>query len=78
PSLSCRLRCPGCSNWAQSRIRTGTLQMDVSLFENLLRQLQAGEYAVESIEYCGQGEPLLHPQFPEFVRLGHRFFPITP
>jgi len=43
-----------------------------------LRSLYTEEFALAEIEYCGQGEPLLHPRFHEFVRTARRWFPETP
>lgn len=77
PSLPCRLRCPGCTSWNQTRIRPAPLQMELHVFERLLVQLKAEQFAVDEIEYCGQGEPLLHPHFSGFVRLGFQYFPQT-
>lgn len=78
PSLTCQLRCPGCSNRYQVRVRPPPLQMDVTLFTRILEGIRAEGYAVGEIEYCGQGEPLLHPHFPEFVRIARAHFPGTP
>ncbi len=77
PSLACRLRCPGCSNGVQARVRPGPLQMEVGLFERLLDAMKQAQFAIGEFEYCGQGEPLLHPRFPEFVRLVTEYFPLT-
>jgi hypothetical protein len=74
-SLSCRLRCPACTNRQQVRVRPPPLQMDLTLAELLLRSLQDEGYAVAEIEYCGQGEPLLHPRFPDFVARVREYFP---
>ena len=77
PSLACRLRCPGCSNHLQVQIRPQPFQMDPALFDRLLQRLQQEEFSVDEIEYCGQGEPLLHPRFSEFTRLARSHFPTT-
>ncbi|MCX6952392.1 MAG: 4Fe-4S cluster-binding domain-containing protein [Verrucomicrobia bacterium] len=78
PSLACRLCCPGCSNHVQVRTRTPPLFMDLGLFERVIRNLSEEGYSVGEVEYCGQGEPLLHPEFPAFVRLVRRYFPEVP
>lgn len=49
--------------------------MDLTLFEHILRALRDEGYSVAEIEYCGQGEPLLHPQFSEFLVQARKFFP---
>lgn len=77
PTLACRLRCPGCSNQTQVRVRPQPLAMDLGMFERILLSLRRENFSVAEIEYCGQGEPLLHPAFPEFVRLARRHFPAT-
>ena len=75
PTLACNLRCPCCSNRAQLRERPRPHTMPVGMWERLLRSLRDGGYEVEAIEYCGQGEPLMHPEFAEFTRLSRRYFP---
>jgi hypothetical protein len=77
PSLACNLRCPGCSNLTQIKIRPKPFRMELAVFEETLRSLRAHGFAVDEIEYCGQGEPLLHPGFPQFVRLARDYFPRT-
>jgi organic radical activating enzyme len=75
PSVGCRLRCPGCLGRLQARIRSSPLHMDLRLFERVLRSLREEGYSVGEVEYCGQGEPLLHPEFPEFVRRARSYYP---
>jgi len=75
PSLACHLRCPSCSNQFQKRTRPPPLQMDLGLFEEMLRSLRGEAYSIGEIEYCGQGEPLLHPLFAEFVACASESFP---
>jgi hypothetical protein len=77
PSVGCRLSCPGCLGRLQARVRASSPHMDLQLFERVLRSLRDEGYAVREIEYCGQGEPLLHPEFPQFVRLARSYFPGT-
>jgi wyosine [tRNA(Phe)-imidazoG37] synthetase (radical SAM superfamily) len=77
PSLACRLRCPSCSNGLQVRTRPKPLRMEPALFERVLQSLRTDRFSVQEIEYCGQGEPLLHPQFSEFVRIARAQFPAT-
>lgn len=75
PSLACRLRCPACSNRWQVRARGEPLQLAPALFTRVLEALRDEGYRVDEIEYCGQGEPLLHPDFPGFVRRARELFP---
>ncbi len=78
PSLACRLRCPGCSNFADARVRLPRRHMDLGMFERILRSLRDEGYAVGEFEYCGQGEPLMHPDFPALVDLAREYFPASP
>ena len=77
PSLSCRLRCPACTNQHQVQVRPHPLQMDLELFDRILCSLRDEGYTLGEIEYCGQGEPLLHPNFSEFVARARKYFPAT-
>ena len=74
PSLRCNLRCPGCSNQAQSATRNRPHIMPIKMFECLLDSLHAQHYSVDQVEYCGQGEPLLHPNLL-VLRLPHPCLP---
>ncbi len=64
----CNLRCPGCPTGAGIEGRARTL-LDRDKLERFLDQ--AGRYLVMASLY-NWGEPLLHPQAPEIVRLVHR------
>ncbi|HMA33393.1 MAG TPA: hypothetical protein VKY74_02850 [Chloroflexia bacterium] len=77
PSLACRLRCPACSNAIQVQSRPRPFRMALSVFAGVLRSLHETGFTVGEIEYCGQGEPLLHPEFPQFVRQARGYFPQT-
>jgi len=67
PSLACHLSCPGCSQSAQIRTRPKPHLMSLALFDRALGSLRRGAFRMNEVEYCGQGEPLLHPSFPRFV-----------
>ncbi len=77
PTLACNLRCPCCSNQAQLRERPQPHTMPVGMWDQLLRSLRDGNYELDVIRYEGQGEPLMHPQFSEFVQLARKHFPAT-
>lgn len=75
PSLACNMRCPCCSNGIQIRTRPRPFVMPVAAFDTLLQSLSDEDYAVSEIEYCGQGEPLMHPEFAAFARTARARFP---
>lgn len=75
PSLVCNLNCLGCTNDIQIATRAKPYLMAPETFEALLQALCDGDYRLDSIEYCGQGEPLMHPQFEAFVQIGRRYYP---
>lgn len=75
PSLRCNLKCPGCSNQAQSATRHRPHVMPISMYLCLLDSLRNQSYSVDQIEYCGQGEPLLHPKFSSFISLARGHLP---
>lgn len=74
-SLACALRCPDCSNLQQIRHRRGPLHMRPEVLAGLLADLRNEGFAVMSVEYCGQGEPLNNPRFPELLATVRRFYP---
>jgi wyosine [tRNA(Phe)-imidazoG37] synthetase (radical SAM superfamily) len=67
PSLACRLRCPACSNHLQIRYRPKPWTLARDTLSALLSGLVREQYRVDEVEYCGQGEPLLHPSFASLV-----------
>ncbi|MBW2455522.1 MAG: hypothetical protein JRI68_13465, partial [Deltaproteobacteria bacterium] len=75
PSLACNLRCLCCTNRQQQRARSKPHVMPLASYERTLRSLREDRFKLKTIEYCGQGEPLTHPGFHEFVTLGRRYFP---
>lgn len=75
PTLACNLRCPCCSNAEQVRTRPRPLVLAPHRWERTLGELKDGGYTVDEIEYCGQGEPLLHSRFPEIARISREVFP---
>ena len=74
-TLACALRCPGCSALGQMKLRPKPHVMPLGLFRRLLESLASNGYSVDFIEYCGQGEPLAHPEFASFVRLAREILP---
>jgi wyosine [tRNA(Phe)-imidazoG37] synthetase (radical SAM superfamily) len=77
PSLVCNLSCPCCSNSLQMRERKKPFIMPPELFRRLLCSLGEEGFIIEHVEYCGQGEPLMHPQFGQFVQSCRELFPDT-
>jgi hypothetical protein len=63
------------SRACQIETRPKPFLMDPGLFEAALRSLTSASFVIAEIEYCGQGEPLLHPNFNQFVRLAREYFP---
>ncbi|MBW2524237.1 MAG: radical SAM protein [Deltaproteobacteria bacterium] len=75
PTLNCDLRCPCCTSGRQRRVRPKPHVMPLGAYEGTLRSLRAERFKLKTIEYCGQGEPLSHPEFHELAALGRRYFP---
>ena len=75
PSLACNLSCPCCSQPHQIQARPKPFIMPVDLFGRALSALANNNFAISEIEYCGQGEPLIHPQFAKLVELTRELFP---
>ncbi|WP_455808824.1 radical SAM protein [Pseudomonas koreensis] len=74
-TLACGLRCPGCSRSKQIRLRPGPHTLDMSRLKNLVDGLTSEGYVVHNIEYCGQGEPLDHPNFKGIVQITREAYP---
>jgi hypothetical protein len=75
PSLHCAISCPCCSRHRQIKQRTGPHVLDLVLFERLLESCRDSGYRVDFIEYCGQGEPLSHPEFAKVVSTARAVLP---
>ncbi|WP_028583086.1 radical SAM protein [Desulfogranum mediterraneum] len=75
PSLLCNLDCRCCSNDLQITTREQPHLMEPATYEAVLSALRNRGYRLDSVEYCGQGEPLMHPRFAEFVQLTKRYYP---
>jgi hypothetical protein len=76
-SLACALKCPACCNLDQLRSRKGPLHLAPEVPDTLLSDLRNQRYKIQSIEYCGQGEPLNNPNFAELVATARRIYPQT-
>jgi radical SAM protein with 4Fe4S-binding SPASM domain len=63
----CNLRCPVCPVGAGLLTRPRG-DLDVNMYRRLMDEI--GPYLL-NILLWGWGEPLLHPEFPEFVRIAH-------
>jgi hypothetical protein len=77
PSLACNLRCPCCPNGEMMSRNKGSALLDPAAFEKALVDLSDAGYRIGEIEYCGHGEPTLHPKFRTFVATARRVFPGT-
>lgn len=78
PSLACALRCPGCSRVKQAAERGGPVFLRVELFQRALKQLSEANYVIDFFFFCGQGEPLSHPQIHELIDACRNDFPNVP
>ena len=58
----CGLRCPGCSQGQQFKQRTGDKVLSLARSELLFQAFAREGFALDWVEYCGQGEPLSHPR----------------
>lgn len=76
-SLACNLSCPSCANFSQVRSRAKPHIMQLRVFEKLVESIQRNGFTLSEVEYCGQGEPLMHPQFAEFPLLVTKYLPKT-
>jgi radical SAM protein with 4Fe4S-binding SPASM domain len=74
PTNYCNLECPVCACGAGLLTRPRG-NMDLNLYRRLMDEI--GPYLL-NILLWGWGEPLLHPEFPEFVRIarGHGVNPL--
>ena len=78
PSLACNLACPCCSNMTQIHSRPKPHLMKLEVLETLFQSLSQNSFSsVGEILYAGQGDPLMHPNFSEFVRLVRKYQPIA-
>ena len=75
PSLHCSLLCPSCSRIKQIREGRKPLLLTQSLLVNFLEGLAREGYTVDTFEFCGQGEPLSHPEFSNLCALINTRFP---
>lgn len=74
-SLACNMRCPCCCNAVEVQTRPRPHILDLRLLDRVLCDLRDSGYEVMEVEYCGHGEPILHPKFPEAIRLVRDRFP---
>jgi hypothetical protein len=77
PTLLCTLACPACSRAEQIRTRPGPKSLTLDRFERVLKSAVAEQIEIEWIEYCGQGEPLAHRGFHDFVAKVRQIMPQT-
>ncbi len=71
----CNLNCKGCDNFSPI---SPEVFASVDVFEKDCAQLSAlGGECMEEIQLLG-GEPLLHPQVTEFMKVARKYFPTVP
>ena len=77
PSLACALRCPGCSRAAQAAVQQGTDVYPRGPIQTDVAQLHEGGYTIGFFFFCGQGEPLSHPEIHRLIDACREYFPNT-
>jgi len=70
----CNIRCLGCAIHSpyvtgQAPHDTATQDLDVNMFGRLCRELQTMN--TNTLVFCGDGEPLLHPRMFDLIQLAH-------
>lgn len=68
PSHTCQAKCPWCF-YAGTHIKKSIGMMDKTILTTLIKDLAA--LGVKALTWTGGGEPTLHPDFPEMVKLTH-------
>ncbi|MBC3767687.1 radical SAM protein [Neptunicella marina] len=74
-SLLCALKCPACSREKQIKLGRKPLILSLTKLENLLKGLVSEKFSVKQFEFCGQGEPLNHPEFSTLFHLIKKYYP---
>ncbi len=80
-SFLCTLDCAACvprsirRDPGRSPLGEGPYNLPMQLFEKLIDDLSRARVGVGEFNFCGRGEPLLHPQFTELITYARRFFP---
>jgi len=66
PSYACNHNCPGChyKDWNKN---SKDKLIDIEDFKNWVKQLK--DLGLEAIEFCGGGEPTVHPRFSELLEI---------
>jgi hypothetical protein len=76
-TLACKLRCSGCSGFWQVKNRPSPVVLSLDRYEAMLHACVEAKVQPAWIEYCGQGEPLNHRDFPKFMAATSRILPAT-
>ena len=76
-TLACKLRCGGCNGFWQLKNRPQPAVLSLEKYSAMLEACLAGKLPLQWVEYCGQGEPLSHRKFPNFMSLTARLLPAT-
>lgn len=78
-AAACNLRCPSCPNGnfrdedyqTTSRFRRGFMNLD--LYRQIIPKLRQSHFPPAWFIFYNWGEPLLHPQVDEFIRIANEF-----
>lgn len=76
-TLACKLKCPGCNGLWQTKNLPGPAVLSIEKYRAMLESCRRTDLSVEWIEYCGQGEPLSHKEFPKFMEWTRDILPNT-
>jgi hypothetical protein len=76
-TLACKLRCSGCNGFWQIQNRPQPAVLSLDRYEAMLHACVEAKIHPTWIEYCGQGEPLSHREFPKFMEATSRILPAT-
>lgn len=71
PSTFCNLRCEFCVHYDQKGMKEANFtkgNMNLDLYKKMVDDLKQFPEKIKSIKFCGLGENLISPQFPEMIQ----------